>query len=111
MHEVGIDLSAATPQKLILELAQEAQVLVTMGCGDKCPHAPGARIEDRPPQDPKGQPIERACRWREQIRQRVTDLIAAGARRAQLAVRQNKPGSTLRLTPVRPRSDPGLTPV
>ena len=76
MHEVGIDLSAATPQKLTTELAQEAQVLVTMGCGDKCPYVPGARIEDWPLQDPKGQPIERVREIRDEIRQRVADLIA-----------------------------------
>jgi arsenate reductase len=75
MNEAGIDLSAATPQKLTPALAQQAQVLVTMGCGDKCPYVPGARIEDWPLQDPKGQPIERVREIRDEIRQRVTDLI------------------------------------
>lgn len=76
MKELGIDLSGATPQKLTPELAQEAQVLVTMGCGDKCPYVPGARIEDWPLPDPKGQPIERVREIRDEIRQQVTDLIA-----------------------------------
>jgi arsenate reductase len=76
MIEAGIDLSGASPQKLTPELAQQAQVLVTMGCGDKCPYVPGARIEDWPLQDPKGQPIERVREIRDEIRERVTDLIA-----------------------------------
>jgi arsenate reductase len=76
MREVGIDLSGAIPQRLTPELAQQAQVLVTMGCGDKCPYVPGARIEDWPLEDPKGQPIERVRQIRDEIRQRVADLIA-----------------------------------
>jgi arsenate reductase len=76
MSEAGIDLSGATPQKLTPALAQQAQVLVTMGCGDKCPYVPGARIEDWPLRDPKGQPIERVREIRDEIRERVTDLIA-----------------------------------
>jgi arsenate reductase len=76
MREVGIDLSGAQPQKLTPELAQQAQVLVTMGCGDKCPYVPGARVEDWPLQDPKGQPIDRVREIRDAIRDRVADLIA-----------------------------------
>jgi arsenate reductase len=76
MRDVGIDLSGAIPQRLTPELAQQAQVLVTMGCGDKCPYVPGARIEDWPLEDPKGQPIERVRQIRDEIRQRVADLIA-----------------------------------
>ena len=75
MNEAGIDLSGATPRKLTPELAQQVQVLVTMGCGDKCPYVPGVRIEDWPLQDPKGQPIERVREIRDEIRQRVTHLI------------------------------------
>jgi len=76
MREVGIDLSGAVPQRLTAELAQQAQVLVTMGCGDKCPYVPGARIEDWPLRDPKGQPLDRVREIRDEIRQRVADLIA-----------------------------------
>ena len=43
MQEIGIDLSAATPQKLTQELANDAALLITMGCGDKCPYVPGLR--------------------------------------------------------------------
>jgi arsenate reductase (thioredoxin) len=76
MREVGVDLAAASPQKLTPELAQEAQVLVTMGCGDRCPYVPGLRIEDWPLEDPKGKPIERVREIRDEIRDRVADLIA-----------------------------------
>ena len=41
MREIGIDLSGAKPQKLTEELAHDAQLLITMGCGDQCPHVPG----------------------------------------------------------------------
>ncbi len=76
MRESGIELSGATPRKLTSELASQAQVLVTMGCGDNCPYVPGARVEDWPIDDPKGQPIERVREIREAIRKRVADLIA-----------------------------------
>jgi arsenate reductase len=76
MREVGIDLSGARPQKLTPELAQQAQVLVTMGCGDKCPYVPGARVEDWPVQDPKDRPLERVREIRDEVRQRVAELIA-----------------------------------
>lgn len=76
MREIGIDLSAATPQRLTPELAGQAHVLVTMGCGENCPYVPGVRVEDWPIDDPKGQPIERVREIREEIRRRVADLIA-----------------------------------
>jgi len=76
MREVGIDLSIVKPQKLTDALARQARVHVTMGCGDACPYVPGARVEDWPIQDPKGQPIETVRAIREEIARRVTDLIA-----------------------------------
>jgi len=51
MKEVGIDLSGAAPQKLTVELARGADLLVTMGCGDKCPYVPGLKVEDWPLED------------------------------------------------------------
>src|ERR1035438_2528843 len=60
MQEIGIDLSHAKPQKLTEELAREAQLLVTMGCGEKCPYVPGLRRDDWPLRDPKGRPIDRS---------------------------------------------------
>jgi arsenate reductase (thioredoxin) len=58
MREVGIDLSAAKPQKLTAELAQNGEMLVTMGCGDDSPYVPGLRRDDWPLPDPKGQGLE-----------------------------------------------------
>ena len=52
----GIDVSANTPQRLTPDLAQHAQWLITMGCGDECPVAPGAKRDDWPIADPSGQP-------------------------------------------------------
>ena len=75
MREVGIDLSDSVPQTLTPQVAAGADVLVTMGCGDRCPYVPGARVEDWPLQDPKGQPLDRVREIRDEIRQRVADLI------------------------------------
>jgi protein-tyrosine-phosphatase len=58
MLEVGIDLRDAKPQKLTPELAKEAELLITMGCGDDCPYVPGLRRDDWPLADPKGQGID-----------------------------------------------------
>jgi arsenate reductase len=76
MKEVGIDLSAAKPQKLTASLAGNADLLVTMGCGDRCPYVPGLAIEDWPVEDPKGQPLDRVRDIRDQIRRRVEQLLS-----------------------------------
>ncbi len=75
MQEVGIDLGRARPQKLTSDLAAEAQLLITMGCGDECPYVPGVRRADWPLDDPKGQSIERVRAIRDDIRTRVEALI------------------------------------
>ena len=77
MQEVGIDLSGARPQKLTEELAKDAQLLITMGCGDECPYVPGLRRDDWPLQDPKGQAAGRVREIRDDIRRRVAALIEA----------------------------------
>ena len=76
MQEEGIDLSRARPQTLTSELAAEAQLLITMGCGDECPYVPGIQRDDWPLDDPKGQPRERVRAIRDEIRARVEALIA-----------------------------------
>src|SRR5690348_13402768 len=58
MNEFGIDLSERKPQKLTTDLAQQADVVVTMGCGDECPYIPGKRYIDWDLEDPKGRPLE-----------------------------------------------------
>jgi arsenate reductase (thioredoxin) len=75
MREEGIDLSGAPTRRLTSELAEQAQILVTMGCGDQCPVVPGAKRDDWPLEDPKGQPVERVREIRDEIRRRVEDLI------------------------------------
>jgi arsenate reductase len=75
MREVGINLSAATPKRLTEEMAQGADLLVTMGCGDQCPYVPGLRLDDWPLDDPIGQSAERVREIRDEIRARVAALI------------------------------------
>ena len=77
MQEVGIDLRNAKPQKLTQELAEGASLLITMGCGDKCPYVPGLRRDDWPLRDPKGQPVEEVRKIRNEIKDRVESLILA----------------------------------
>lgn len=76
MKEIGFDLSSAKPRKLTEQLAHQAQLLITMGCGDKCPYVPGLRRDDWPLSDPKGQPIEEVRKIRDEIRSRVQTLLA-----------------------------------
>jgi len=76
MSEVGIDLSRAQPVHLTHELAGGAALLVTMGCGEKCPVVPGLRRDDWPLEDPKGKSIEVVRRIRDEVRRRIEALIA-----------------------------------
>lgn len=75
MKEKGIDLSKAEPQKLTMELAGDAAFLVTMGCGESCPHLPGVPIRDWPLPDPKGQGIESVRRIRDDVESRVRSFV------------------------------------
>jgi arsenate reductase (thioredoxin) len=76
MAEVGIDLAAATPKLLTDSAVQEADVVVTMGCGDACPFYPGKRYDDWPLDDPAGQGVEAVRPIRDEIRSRVDALVA-----------------------------------
>ena len=75
MREVGVDLSGAKPQKLTTELAAEAEMLITMGCGDECPYVPGLEREGWPLSDPEGKDIQAVRIIRDEISQRVKNLI------------------------------------
>jgi arsenate reductase (thioredoxin) len=77
MQEAGIDLSNAKPEKLTQELAEGASLLITMGCGDKCPYLPGLRRDDWPLRDPKGLPAVEVRGIRDEIKSRVQNLIKA----------------------------------
>jgi protein-tyrosine-phosphatase len=77
MREVGIDLSNATPQKLTEELAKNAEMLITMGCGDECPFIPGLKRADWPLSDPKGKDVSAVREIRDEIRGRVESLVTS----------------------------------
>jgi protein-tyrosine-phosphatase len=76
MRELGLDVSDQVPRRLTDELAQWADVIVTMGCGDECPYIPGKRYVDWDLPDPKGRPIEEVRAIRDDIAARVRALAA-----------------------------------
>jgi arsenate reductase (thioredoxin) len=76
MAEIGIDLTGRQPQLLTREMAERADVVVTMGCGDECPFIPGKRYVDWELQDPEDMPIEEVRELREEIAGRVEALVA-----------------------------------
>jgi arsenate reductase (thioredoxin) len=76
MRELGIDLADRVPRKLTPELAEQADVVVTMGCGDECPYIPGRRYVDWELDDPAGRPLDEVRATRDEIAQRVSELIA-----------------------------------
>ncbi len=75
MREEGIDLSARKPQLLTTDLAQWADVVITMGCGDACPVIPGKRYVDWDLPDPSGLPVARVRKIRDDISNRVGLLL------------------------------------
>lgn len=76
MAEVGIDIADNAPKVLTVDAVRESDVVVTMGCGDACPIFPGKRYEDWELDDPAGQDIEAVRPIRDEIRARVTTLLA-----------------------------------
>jgi arsenate reductase len=76
MRELGIDLADRQPHRLTSEDAEWADVVVTMGCGDKCPYIPGRRYLDWDLPDPKGQPLDAVRATRDEIAARVEELVA-----------------------------------
>ena len=75
MEEIGLFVADRTPSKLSTADAEWADVVVTMGCGDKCPFIPGKRYLDWELEDPKGRPLDEVRRTREEIERRVVELI------------------------------------
>ena len=75
MEEVGLDISAETPRRLTDQMARDADVIVTMGCGDACPYYPGKRYDDWALTDPAGQPLDVVRAVRDEIRSRVSELL------------------------------------
>lgn len=76
MRELGIDVAGRRPQLLTRELAEQADVVVTMGCGDACPYIPGKHYVDWGLPDPNGRPISEVRHIRDDIARRVTALAA-----------------------------------
>jgi arsenate reductase (thioredoxin) len=75
MRELDIDLAGRTPRALTRELAEEADVVMTMGCGDECPYIPGKRYIDWDLQDPAGLPLDEVRAIRDDIARRVNELV------------------------------------
>jgi protein-tyrosine-phosphatase len=76
MRELDLDLRSRTPRPLTTDLAQWADLIVTMGCGDECPYIPGKRYLDWDLPDPQGRPLEEVRATRDEIRDRVESLIS-----------------------------------
>lgn len=76
MAEEGIDITHNTPELLDTETVRDSDVVITMGCGDACPIFPGKRYEDWVLEDPAGQGIDAIRRIRDEIKARVTELLA-----------------------------------
>jgi len=76
MDEIGIDISDAVPRPWTDDIVKQADVVVTMGCGDACPYFPGTRYEDWVIEDPHGQGVESVRPIRDEIKGRVEGLLA-----------------------------------
>jgi arsenate reductase len=77
MGELGLDLSTARPTRLTADLAADAGLLITMGCGDECPYVPGLAVQDWLLPDPAGRDLDTVRAIRDQVRSRVNELVAA----------------------------------
>lgn len=75
MRELDIDLSDRKPELLTRDLAEQADIVVTMGCGDQCPFIPGKRYIDWELPDPGGQPIAAVRATRDEIATKVEALL------------------------------------
>ena len=76
MRELGVDLAGRRPARLTRALAEQADVVVTMGCGDACPYIPGKRYVDWELADPKGRPVDEVRETRDDIARRVDALVS-----------------------------------
>jgi arsenate reductase (thioredoxin) len=76
MNEVGIDISKQKPKLLNSEDVLVSDYVITMGCGDSCPVYPGKTYLDWDIEDPAGQPIEEVRKIRDEIAQKVRELLA-----------------------------------
>jgi arsenate reductase (thioredoxin) len=91
MDQIGIDLSSRVPQRLTAHMAERADVVVTMGCGDECPYFPGKLYIEWDLPDPNGRPLEEVRRTRDDIAERVACLVDELSRPLR---REPRPGRT-----------------
>ncbi|MFZ8757726.1 arsenate reductase ArsC [Microbacterium sp. HMH0099] len=77
MAEDGIDISANQPKILTVDAVKTSDAVITMGCGDACPIFPGKRYEDWELDDPAGQDLDAVRRIRDDIKERVRELIVS----------------------------------
>ena len=75
MAELGVDLGVERPKGLTDDAVRDADVVITMGCGDACPIYPGKRYEDWELEDPAGKDLDTARRIRDEIDARVRVLV------------------------------------
>jgi protein-tyrosine-phosphatase len=75
MAEVGIDITGQQPKRWTQEMVEQADVVVSMGCGDTCPVIPGRRYEDWVLPDPAGRPVDEVRPVRDEIERRVRQLL------------------------------------
>jgi arsenate reductase (thioredoxin) len=75
MAEIGVDMTAATPKLLAADAVQASDVVITMGCGDTCPHFPGVSYRDWRLPDPAGQDLDTVRAIRDDIADRIRALI------------------------------------
>ena len=97
MRELAIDLSCRRPRRLTAQMAEQADVVVTMGCGDSCPYVAGTLYVDWELEDPKGRPLDEVRATRDDIDRRVRLLVAeldAEAQASQAASSSSAPGMT-----------------
>jgi arsenate reductase len=93
MAEIGIDISAELPKRLQDEIVRQADVVITMGCGDACPVFPGIRYEDWELADPAGKPLDEVREIRDEIDDRVRTLLEELTGQEDGAVRSEASGS------------------
>lgn len=74
MKEIGISMDSHYP-KLLTEIPEEVDVLITMGCGVVCPFIPTSHQEDWGLTDPSGGTIEDFRKTRDLIEEKVKNLI------------------------------------
>jgi protein-tyrosine-phosphatase len=75
MAEVGIDITGQQPKRWTQEMVEQADVVVSMGCGDACPVIPGRRYDDWVLPDPAGKPVNEVRPVRDEIERRVRQLL------------------------------------